>query len=116
MGRFLPFHRIFKASANDSRTKYHYLCLARIPDDILKILVVLLSSDQHRRFDYATSYSRTKTRTPRYKGQLTGQKPPFKLKEIWAIRVRLQINNRLRDLAMLNLLKRSRIYIKSLMQ
>jgi len=44
-----------------------------------------------------------KTRTPWNKGKLTGQKPPFKLKEIWAIRVRLQINNRLRDLALFNL-------------
>ncbi len=37
------------------------------------------------------------------KGKLTGQKPPFKLKEIWAIRVRLQLNNRFRDLALFNL-------------
>ena len=44
-----------------------------------------------------------KTRTPWNKGKLTGQKPPFKLKEIWAIRVRLQLNNRLRDLALFNL-------------
>jgi hypothetical protein len=31
---------------------------------------------------------------------LTGQKPPLKLKEIWAIRVRLQLSSRVRDLAM----------------
>ena len=37
------------------------------------------------------------------KGKLTGQKPPFKLKEIWAIRIRLQLNNQLRDLALFNL-------------
>ncbi len=30
--------------------------------------------------------------TPWNKGKLTGQKPPFKLKEIWAIRVRLKLN------------------------
>ena len=35
--------------------------------------------------------------------KLVGQKPPLKLKEIWAIRVRLQIASRLRDLALFNL-------------
>ncbi|PTB21946.1 integrase [Trinickia symbiotica] len=37
------------------------------------------------------------------KGRLTGQKPPLKLKEIWAIRVRLQLSSQVRDLAMFNL-------------
>ncbi len=37
------------------------------------------------------------------KGRLTGQKPPLKLKVIWAIRVRLQLSSRVRDLAMFNL-------------
>jgi integrase len=32
-----------------------------------------------------------------------GQKAPFKLKEIWAIRVRLQFYGRIRDLALFNL-------------
>lgn len=41
--------------------------------------------------------------TPWNKGKLTGQKPPFKLKEIWAIRVRLQLNEHFRDLALFNL-------------
>ena len=40
---------------------------------------------------------------PWNKGKLTGQKPPFKPQQIWAIRVRLQIDNKLRDLAMFNL-------------
>ena len=44
-----------------------------------------------------------KPQTPWNKGKLTGQKPPFKLKEIWAIRIRLQLNNRIRDLALFNL-------------
>jgi len=44
-----------------------------------------------------------KPRIPWNKGKLTGQKPPFKLKEIWAIRIRLQLNNRVRDLALFNL-------------
>ena len=41
--------------------------------------------------------------TPWNKGKLTGQKPPLKLKEIWAIRIRLQIAKRYRDLALFNL-------------
>jgi integrase len=40
---------------------------------------------------------------PWNKGKLTGQKPPLKLKEIWAIRVRLQITKQIRDLALFNL-------------
>ena len=35
--------------------------------------------------------------------RLVGQKPPLKLREIWAIRVRLQLSGRLRDLALFNL-------------
>lgn len=31
-------------------------------------------------------------RVPWNKGKLTGQKPPLKLPEIWAIRVRLQLS------------------------
>jgi len=37
------------------------------------------------------------------KGKLVGQKAPFKLKEIWAIRVRLQMQERLRELALFDL-------------
>ena len=40
---------------------------------------------------------------PWNKGKLIGQKPPLKLKEIWAIRIRLQISQRIRDLALFNL-------------
>jgi len=42
-------------------------------------------------------------REPWSKGKLVGQKAPFKLKEIWAIRVRLQLAERRRDLALFNL-------------
>ena len=42
------------------------------------------------------------TREPWNKGKLVSQKTPFKLKEIWAIRVRLQIASRCRDLALFN--------------
>ena len=40
---------------------------------------------------------------PWNKGKLIGQKPPLKLKEIWAIRIRLELSNRIRDLALFNL-------------
>jgi integrase len=40
---------------------------------------------------------------PWNKGKLVDQKPPLKLKEIWAIRIRLQITNKIRDLALFNL-------------
>ena len=45
----------------------------------------------------------TQPREPWNKGKLVGQKAPFKLKEIWAIRIRLQIGNRKRDLALFDL-------------
>ncbi len=37
------------------------------------------------------------------KGRLVGQKAPFKLKEIWAIRVRLEMQRRMRESALFNL-------------
>ncbi|MDR3454758.1 MAG: tyrosine-type recombinase/integrase [Rhodoferax sp.] len=37
------------------------------------------------------------------KGVIVGQKSPFKLKEIWAIRARLQLQHRIRELAMFDL-------------
>lgn len=42
-------------------------------------------------------------RIPWNKGKIIGQKPPLKRNEIWAIRIRLQIAGRIRDLAMFNL-------------
>jgi integrase len=45
----------------------------------------------------------TKRKVPWNKGKLAGQKPPLKLKEIWAIRIRLQISKQIRDLALFNL-------------
>jgi site-specific recombinase XerC len=40
---------------------------------------------------------------PWNKGKLTGQKQPLKLKEIWAIRIRLQLAGATRELALFNL-------------
>ena len=42
-------------------------------------------------------------REPWNKGKLVGQKAPFKLKDIWSLRVRLQLENRVRELALFNL-------------
>jgi len=44
-----------------------------------------------------------KSSTPWNKGKLIGQKPPLKLREIWAIRIRLQLKKKTRELAMFNL-------------
>ena len=43
------------------------------------------------------------TRTPWNKGKLVGQKTPFKPKEVWVIRARLQIESRSRELALFDL-------------
>lgn len=40
---------------------------------------------------------------PWNKGRLVGQKPPLKIREIWAIRIRLQLANKVRELALFNL-------------
>src|SRR5205809_6257486 len=40
---------------------------------------------------------------PWNKGKLTGAKPPLRPKHVWAIRTKLQIEGRVRDLAMFNL-------------
>ena len=45
----------------------------------------------------------TAHRAPWNKGKLVGQKVPFKLRDIWAIRVRLQFYGRIRDLALFDL-------------
>jgi hypothetical protein len=42
-------------------------------------------------------------RGPWNRGKLVGQKTPLKLKEIWAIRVRLQVFGRMRELALFDL-------------
>jgi hypothetical protein len=41
-------------------------------------------------------------REPWNKGKIVGQKAPFKLKDIWALRVRLQMEGRVRELALFN--------------
>lgn len=43
------------------------------------------------------------SREPWNKGKIVGQKAPFKVKDIWALRVRLQMEGRVRELALFNL-------------
>jgi len=50
---------------------------------------------------YSSSYMAN--REPWNKGRIIGQKPPLKLKEIWAIRIRLQLAGEIRNLALFNL-------------
>jgi len=45
----------------------------------------------------------TRQRAPWNRGRLIGQKRPLKPKDVWTIRVRLQLEGRKRDLAMFNL-------------
>jgi integrase len=44
-----------------------------------------------------------RTTAPWNRGKLIGPKPPLKAREIWSIRVRLQVSKRTRDLALFNL-------------
>lgn len=49
------------------------------------------------------SAANTLSREPWNKGKIVGRKAPFKVKDIWAFRVRLQMENRVRELALFNL-------------
>ena len=50
-----------------------------------------------------TILSERHSRRPWNKGRLAGQKSPLKLKDVWAIRIRLQLANEDRNLALFNL-------------
>ena len=43
------------------------------------------------------------TKVPWNKGKMIGSKPPLRIKNVWSIRTKLQVDGRLRDLAMFNL-------------
>ncbi|MDH5217856.1 MAG: tyrosine-type recombinase/integrase [Gammaproteobacteria bacterium] len=49
------------------------------------------------------NYSGIEPKEPWNKHKLIGQKPPLRLKEIWVIRIRLQLANNVRELALFNL-------------
>jgi integrase len=53
--------------------------------------------------DFDTQISSFPVRIPWNKGKLTGVKPPLRSKHVWAIRTKLQLEGRTRDLAMFNL-------------
>ena len=44
-----------------------------------------------------------KPQGPWNKGKLIGQKPPLKLREIWAIRIQLQLEHKIKEVALFNL-------------
>ena len=47
--------------------------------------------------------SASPTKVPWNKGKIVGQKAPLKLKDIWAIRIRLELGHRTRELALFDL-------------
>jgi hypothetical protein len=53
---------------------------------------------------------------PWNKGKLIGKKTPLKLKEIWAIRVRLELSHHIRDLALFNLAINSKLCVCDLVK
>ena len=63
-----------------------------------------------------TIISSTAIRVSWNKGKLVGQKAPFKLKEIWGIRIRLQMASRCRELALFNLAVDSKLRACDLVQ
>jgi hypothetical protein len=42
-------------------------------------------------------------RSPWNKGKLIGSKPPLRTKDVWSVRTKLQVERRIRDLAMFDL-------------
>ena len=53
--------------------------------------------------DEAIPIQTPRKRVPWNKGKLTGAKPPLRPKHVWSTRTKLQIEGRIRDLAMFNL-------------
>lgn len=47
--------------------------------------------------------SHNTNKAPWNKGKLVGQKPALKMKEVWGIRIRLQLKKKVRDLALFNI-------------
>jgi hypothetical protein len=50
-----------------------------------------------------TARQQRASKTPWNKGKLLGTKPPLRTRHVWAIRTKLQVEGRTRDLAMFNL-------------
>ena len=54
-------------------------------------------------FSSLLSSHNAKPHKPWNKGKITGPKPPLEPRHVWAIRTRLQLSKRKRDLALFNL-------------
>ena len=63
-----------------------------------------------------TLLSKLQTNNPWNKGKLIGQKAPLTMQEIWSIRMRLQDEDRKRDLALFNLAIDSKLRACDLLQ
>ena len=63
-----------------------------------------MGSDNNKRSSYHVLVLHQKTPAAAWnRGKLVGQKPPLKLKDVWSIRTRLEMEGRLRDLALFSL-------------
>jgi hypothetical protein len=51
----------------------------------------------------ASSIATASARFPWNKGKIIGAKAPLRPKHVWSIRTKLQVENRIRDLALFNL-------------
>ena len=63
----------------------------------------MISGHRRRKSSCTSKPNRKKNHSPWNKGKLSGQKRPLKLREIWAIRIRLELQEKTRDLALFNL-------------
>ena len=50
-----------------------------------------------------TDVSNSEKRVPWNKGKIVGAKPPLRPKHVWSIRTKLQVEGRIRDLALFNI-------------
>ena len=66
-------------------------------------MLVVPATEENDQQTEKTQESATRKRTAWNKGKLIGPKPPLRPNHVWAIRTRLQLEGRARDLAMFNL-------------
>jgi integrase len=65
--------------------------------------VACLTSEEVIMTDYEIATSIVHRRAPWNKGKMVGAKPPLRPKHVWSIRTKLQVEQRIRDLALFNL-------------
>jgi hypothetical protein len=66
------------------------------------MVVVLCNGGEHHAPEDQTTIKAQPRPTPWHKGKLIGAKPPIRAKHVWSIRTKLQIESRVRELAMFN--------------